>query len=93
MQLRINTPEIEIQEHNRDCCPDSRSCGQRHYKDPDNVQSLPSHAQLTAYFSALLENRLLEYDRVSQICKTIEKGNSFLRLYRQLDDIMQKRVE
>ena len=48
-----------------------------------------SYEQLKEYLSILLENELIEYDKITNMFLTTAKGSRFLKLYEQLNQEMQ----
>ena len=50
-----------------------------------------SYAQVQEYLILLIENGLLEYNKVNKTYKTTEKGTRFLNVYEQLDQMMQRK--
>ena len=49
-----------------------------------------SYRQLKEYLILLTEKDLLNYDSITQIYKTTEKGIRLLQFYNELDDMMKK---
>ena len=48
-----------------------------------------SYEQLKEYLSILLENELIEYDKITNMFLTTAKGSRFLKLYEELNQEMQ----
>ena len=48
-----------------------------------------SHSQLKQYLSNLADNKLIQYDSLSQTFKTTEKGRMFLRTYSEMDEMIK----
>ncbi|HET9807178.1 MAG TPA: winged helix-turn-helix domain-containing protein, partial [Nitrososphaeraceae archaeon] len=48
-----------------------------------------SYAQLKEYLSVLIENNLLEYSNGTQTFKTTEKGLNYLKMYREIGELLQ----
>jgi predicted transcriptional regulator len=47
-----------------------------------------NHTQVKEYLQTLIDNGLLRYDLVSQRYKLTEKGETFLQIYKQIDDMI-----
>jgi predicted transcriptional regulator len=50
-------------------------------------RSFLTHTQLKHYLSVLTDSELLQYDSVSERFKITEKGLSFLKAYRDIDEM------
>ncbi len=50
-----------------------------------------SYAQLKEYLSVLIENNLLEYSNGTQF-KTTEKGLNYLKMYREIGELLQQQT-
>jgi predicted transcriptional regulator len=50
-----------------------------------------SYAQLKEYLSVLIENNLLEYSNGIQF-KTTEKGLNYLKMYREIGELLQQQT-
>mgnify|MGYP003576702226 CR=1 FL=1 len=51
-----------------------------------------SYAQLNEYLSILIENNLIEYNDGTQKFKTTEKGFNFLKMYREIGELLQQQT-
>ena len=51
-----------------------------------------SYAQLKEYLSVLIENNLLEYGNGTQTFKTTEKGLNYLKMYREIGELLQQQT-
>ena len=49
-----------------------------------------SYAQLKEYLSVLIENNLIEYSDGTQKFKTTEKGFNFLKMSREIGELLQQ---
>ena len=49
-----------------------------------------SYAQLKEYLSILIENNLIEYSDGTQTFKTTEKGLNYLKMYREIGELLQQ---
>ena len=52
-----------------------------------------SYAQLKEYLSVLTENNLLEYVEGTQTFRTTEKGLNFLKMHREMAELLQNTVK
>jgi predicted transcriptional regulator len=52
-----------------------------------------SYNQLKEYISILIENNLLEYIEGSRTFRTTEKGLNFLKMYREMTELLQNTVK
>jgi predicted transcriptional regulator len=48
-----------------------------------------THAQLKNYTSILIQNKLLEYNEVTKIFRTTEKGFKFIKTFKELNDFVE----
>ena len=51
-----------------------------------------SYAQLKEYLSVLIENNLIEYSDGTQTFKTTEKGLNYLKMYREIGELLQQKT-
>jgi len=51
-----------------------------------------SYAQLKEYLSVLIENNLIEYSDGSQTYKTTEKGLNYIKMYREIGELLQQQT-
>ena len=51
-----------------------------------------SYGQLNEYLSILIENNLIEYNDGTQKFKTTEKGFNFLKMYREIGELLQQQT-
>jgi predicted transcriptional regulator len=51
-----------------------------------------SYAQLKEYLSVLIDNSLLEYNNGTQTFKTTEKGLNYLKMYREIGELLQQKT-
>ena len=49
-----------------------------------------SHGQMKEYLAILIDNGLLKHDVGNQKFRITEKGLNFLKLYEQIDDLVEK---
>ena len=49
-----------------------------------------SYAQLKEYLSLLIENNLIEYRDGTQTFKTTEKGLNYIKMYREIGELLQQ---
>jgi predicted transcriptional regulator len=49
-----------------------------------------SYAQLKEYLSILIDNNLIEYSNGTQTFKTTEKGLNYLKMYREIGELLQQ---
>jgi predicted transcriptional regulator len=52
-----------------------------------------SYAQLKEYLSVLVENGLLQLDESTQMYKTTDKGNRFLKIFNQISEFVSPEPE
>jgi len=52
-----------------------------------------SYNQLKEYISILIENNLLEYLEGARTFRTTEKGLNFLKMYREMTELLQNTVK
>ena len=52
-----------------------------------------SYNQLKEYISILIENNLLEYIEGARTFRTTEKGLNFLKMYREMTELLQNTVK
>jgi predicted transcriptional regulator len=51
-----------------------------------------SYAQLKEYLSVLIENNLIECHDGTQTFKTTEKGLNYLKMYREIGELLQQQT-
>ena len=51
-----------------------------------------SYGQLKEYLSILIENSLIEYSNGTQTFKTTEKGLNYLKMYREIGELLQQKT-
>lgn len=51
-------------------------------------KSFLSYEQLKDYLQTLIENRLIECNQAEQIYTTTNKGHKFMKIYRQMNDLV-----
>ena len=49
-----------------------------------------SYAQLKEYLSVLIDNNLIEYSDGTQTFKTTEKGLNYIKMYREIGELLQQ---
>jgi predicted transcriptional regulator len=49
-----------------------------------------SYAQLKEYLSVLIETNLIEYSNGTQTFKTTEKGLNYIKMYREIGELLQQ---
>ena len=54
--------------------------------------SFLSYGQLKEYISVLIDNNLLEYSNGTQTYKTTEKGLNYLKMYREIGELLQQQT-
>ena len=51
-----------------------------------------SYGQLKEYLSILIDNNLIEYRNGTQTFKTTEKGLNYLKIYREIGELLQQKT-